>query len=113
MNLLFFWFQEVEALRQEKLEIDQQLRSMHGSTTGPLPNFPPVRRGMPSGPEESGGGGRGGRGGGGRGGRGGRGRAPPRHNAGKYRNFNSHPILTYKKFIVYILHLHFSAIQKS
>ncbi|KAG8033865.1 hypothetical protein G9C98_008346 [Cotesia typhae] len=43
---------EVEQLRQEKLEIDQQLRSMHGSTTGPMPSFPPIRRG----PEEGGGG---------------------------------------------------------
>ncbi|PBC28833.1 Fragile X mental retardation syndrome-related protein [Apis cerana cerana] len=71
---------EVEQLRQEKLEIDQQLRNMHGSTTGPMPNFPPTRRGMITGPEE-GGGGRGGRGGQSRG-RGGRGRAPARHNAG-------------------------------
>ena len=71
----------MEQLRQEKLEIDQQLRSMHGATTGPMPNFPPARRGMSSGPEE-GGGGRGGRGGQGGRGRGGRGRAPPRHNAG-------------------------------
>ncbi|XP_044583695.1 synaptic functional regulator FMR1 isoform X5 [Cotesia glomerata] len=63
---------EVEQLRQEKLEIDQQLRSMHGSTTGPMPSFPPTRRG----PEE-GGGGRGGRGGQSRGR--GRGRAPTRH----------------------------------
>ncbi|XP_074114642.1 synaptic functional regulator FMR1 isoform X3 [Cotesia typhae] len=63
---------EVEQLRQEKLEIDQQLRSMHGSTTGPMPSFPPIRRG----PEE-GGGGRGGRGGQSRGR--GRGRAPTRH----------------------------------
>ncbi|XP_051171352.1 fragile X messenger ribonucleoprotein 1 homolog isoform X3 [Leptopilina boulardi] len=75
---------EVEQLRQEKLEIDQQLRNMHGATTGPMPNFPPVRRGMSAGPEE-GGGGRGGRGG--QGGRGrGRGRAPPRHNAGMRRD---------------------------
>ncbi|XP_026668429.1 synaptic functional regulator FMR1 [Ceratina calcarata] len=71
---------EVEQLRQEKLEIDQQLRNMHGSTTGPMPNFPPTRRG----PEE-GGGGRGGRGGQSRG-RGGRGRAPTRHNAGLRRD---------------------------
>lgn len=70
----------MEALRQEKLEIDQQLRSMHGSTTGPMPNFPPTRRGMASGPEEGGGGGRGGRGGQSRGR--GRGRGPTRHNAG-------------------------------
>ncbi|KAI4493358.1 hypothetical protein M0802_009418 [Mischocyttarus mexicanus] len=70
---------EVEQLRQEKLEIDQQLRSMHGSTTGPMPNFPPTRRGMVTGPEE-GGSGRGGRGGQSRGR--GRGRAPARHNAG-------------------------------
>nr|XP_034194009.1 synaptic functional regulator FMR1 isoform X4 [Osmia lignaria] len=74
---------EVEQLRQEKLEIDQQLRSMHGSTTGPMPNFPPTRRGMITGPEE-GGGGRGGRGGQSRGR--GRGRAPTRHNAGLRRD---------------------------
>ncbi|XP_076678636.1 synaptic functional regulator FMR1 isoform X5 [Andrena cerasifolii] len=74
---------EVEQLRQEKLEIDQQLRSMHGSTTGPMPNFPPTRRGMIAGPEE-GGGGRGGRGGQSRGR--GRGRAPTRHNAGLRRD---------------------------
>lgn len=52
---------------------------MHGSTTGPMPSFPPTRRGMVTGPEE-GGGGRGGRGGQSRGR--GRGRAPARHNAG-------------------------------
>ncbi|CAK9824219.1 Fragile X messenger ribonucleoprotein 1 homolog [Anthophora retusa] len=75
---------EVEQLRQEKLEIDQQLRNMHGSTTGPMPNFPPTRRGMIAGPEE-GGGGRGGRGGQSRG-RGGRGRASTRHNAGLRRD---------------------------
>ena len=87
--------QEVEALRQEKLEIDQQLRSMHGSTTGPIPNFPPTRRGMASGMEEGGGGGgRGGRGGQSRGGRGGRGRAPTRHNTGK--NFFRHFLSTMK-----------------
>ncbi|KAG7190925.1 hypothetical protein KM043_006981 [Ampulex compressa] len=74
---------EVEQLRQEKLEIDQQLRSMHGSTTGSMPSFPPTRRGMIAGPEE-GGGGRGGRGGQSRGR--GRGRAPTRHNAGLRRD---------------------------
>jgi hypothetical protein len=36
--------QEVEALRQEKLEIDQQLRSIHGSTMGSMQNFPIQRR---------------------------------------------------------------------
>ncbi|XP_077266663.1 synaptic functional regulator FMR1 isoform X7 [Temnothorax americanus] len=75
---------EVEQLRQEKLEIDQQLRSMHGSTTGPMPSFPPARRGMVAGPEE-GISGRGGRGGQSRG-RGSRGRAPTRHNAGLRRD---------------------------
>ncbi|XP_012526939.1 synaptic functional regulator FMR1 isoform X3 [Monomorium pharaonis] len=75
---------EVEQLRQEKLEIDQQLRSMHGSTTGPMPSFPPTRRGMIAGPEE-GISGRGGRGGQSRG-RGSRGRAPTRHNAGLRRD---------------------------
>lgn len=53
---------------------------MHGSTTGPMPSFPPTRRGMVAGPEE-GASGRGGRGGQSRG-RGSRGRAPTRHNAG-------------------------------
>ncbi|XP_015434834.1 PREDICTED: fragile X mental retardation syndrome-related protein 1 isoform X2 [Dufourea novaeangliae] len=75
---------EVEQLRQEKLEIDQQLRSIHGSTTGPTPNFPPTRRGMIAGPEE-GGGGRGGRGGQSRG-RGSRARVSTRHNAGLRRD---------------------------
>lgn len=78
-KFLLFVLKEVEQLRQEKLEIDQQLRSIHGSTTGPMPNFPPARRGMITGPEE-GGGGRGGRGGQSRGR--GRGRASTRHNAG-------------------------------
>lgn len=36
--------QEVEKLRQDKLEIDQQLRSMHGSSMGSMPSFPPQRR---------------------------------------------------------------------
>ncbi|KAK0161207.1 hypothetical protein PV327_009702 [Microctonus hyperodae] len=74
---------EVEQLRQEKLEIDQQLRSMHGSNTGPMPSFPPARRGMSSGQEESGGG-RGGRGGQSRGR--GRGRGSTRHIAGPRRD---------------------------
>lgn len=54
---------------------------MHGSTTGPMPSFPPTRRGMVVGPEEGMGGPRGGRGGQSRG-RGSRGRAPTRHNTG-------------------------------
>lgn len=83
---------EVEALRQEKLEIDQQLRSIHGTNTGPMQSFQHTRRGMGGGPGMGGPddntGSRGGRGGqsrgGGRGGGGGRGRAPTRHNSGKY-----------------------------
>ncbi|XP_012258910.2 synaptic functional regulator FMR1 isoform X3 [Athalia rosae] len=74
---------EVEQLRQQKLEIDQQLRSMHGSTTGPMPSFTSQRRGMGSGPEESGGS-RPNRGGPSRGR--GRGRAPTRPNAGSRRD---------------------------
>ena len=66
-------------MRQEKLEIDQQLRSIHGSNTGPMHNFQPARRGMPMGSEESSNS-RGGRGGQSRGR--GRGRAPTRHNSG-------------------------------
>lgn len=73
-------------MRQEKLEIDQQLRSMHGSNTGPMPSFPPARRGMSSGQEESGGG-RGGRGGQSRGR--GRGRGSTRHIAGKNYYFTN------------------------
>lgn len=51
--ILFFHFknkfcvaaqQEVEQLRQEKLEIDQQLRAMQGSTMGSMQNFPVQRR---------------------------------------------------------------------
>jgi fragile X mental retardation protein len=68
-------------LRQEKLEIDQQLRSIHGLNAGPMHNFQPARRGMPMGPEENSGS-RGGRGGQSRGR--GRGRAPARLNSGKY-----------------------------
>ncbi|KAL7288614.1 synaptic functional regulator FMR1 isoform X1 [Trichogramma pretiosum] len=76
---------EVEKLRQEKLEIDQQLRSMHGTNTGPLHNFQATRRG-PMGTEETTNsrGGRGGQSGRGRGG--GRGRAPARHNSGMRRD---------------------------
>ncbi|XP_008209112.1 synaptic functional regulator FMR1 isoform X8 [Nasonia vitripennis] len=74
---------EVEQLRQEKLEIDQQLRNIHGINTGPMHNFQPARRGMPMGAEESSSS-RGGRGGQTRGR--GRGRAPPRHNSGMRRD---------------------------
>lgn len=89
---------EVEALRQEKLEIDQQLRSIHGTNTGPMQSFQHSRRGMPGmGPEENSGsrGGRGGQSrGGGRGGGGGRGRAPARHNSGKYCRLFKYLFLT-------------------
>lgn len=37
-------FQELEQLRQEKLEIDQQLRSIHGSAIGSMPSLPMSRR---------------------------------------------------------------------
>ena len=36
--------QEVELLRQEKLEIDQQLRSIHGNEINSLQTFPTQRR---------------------------------------------------------------------
>lgn len=70
-------FQEVEQLRQDKLEIDQQLRSLHGSTTGQMPSFQSSRRGTNSGGVDEGGSVRGGRGGLSRGR--GRGRMPVRH----------------------------------
>lgn len=38
---LNFFYQEVEKLRQEKLEIDQQLRNLSVSQPGPY--FPPPR----------------------------------------------------------------------
>lgn len=66
---------EVEQLRQEKLEIDQQLRAIQGSNMGSMQNFPMNRRSdrAYSNDNDSRGsnrGGRGGRGGGGRGGNG-------------------------------------------
>lgn len=75
---------EVEQLRQEKLEIDQQLRAIQGATMGSMQNFSMNRRGdhrdraYSSDVEGGGGGSRSGRGGmrGGRGGRGGRGSNP-------------------------------------
>lgn len=39
-----FSLQEVEQLRQEKLEIDAQLRSIHGVNMGSMQNFPIQRR---------------------------------------------------------------------
>lgn len=86
---------EVEALRQEKLEIDQQLRSIHGPNMGSMQNFPIQRRndrGYNSDYEGSGrGGGRGGpmrsRGGGPGGSGGGRGRGG--NGTGPQGRFNS------------------------
>ncbi|KAJ1529300.1 hypothetical protein ONE63_006096 [Megalurothrips usitatus] len=86
---------EVEALRQEKLEIDQQLRSMHGSNMGSMQSFPIQRRndrGYMSDFEPFGrGGGRGGpvrsRGGGSGGSGGGRGRGG--NGSGPQGRFNS------------------------
>ena len=41
LNYSCFIFKEVEKLRQEKLEIDQQLKSLSGPQPGPY--FPPPR----------------------------------------------------------------------
>lgn len=76
--------QEVEQLRQEKLEIDQQLRNIHGSSLGSMQSLSMGRRndrGYSS--DMDGGGSRSGRGGSmrGRGGRG-RGRGNDRYNSG-------------------------------
>ncbi|KAK7573838.1 hypothetical protein V9T40_011029 [Parthenolecanium corni] len=77
---------EVEKLRQDKLEIDQQLRSMHGSSMGSMQSFPPQRRsdrGYNSDMENTQGGSRGRSNMRGRGGRGGRGnRNDSRYNPG-------------------------------
>lgn len=82
--MYIFLFQEVEQLRQEKLEIDQQLRSIHGSSLGSMQSLSMGRRndrGYNS--DMDGGGSRSGRGGSmrGRGGRG-RGRGNDRYNSG-------------------------------
>lgn len=44
LNVFSSIMQEVEQLRQEKLEIDQQLRAIHGSSIGSVQNFPVQRR---------------------------------------------------------------------
>ncbi|KAK5649300.1 hypothetical protein RI129_000329 [Pyrocoelia pectoralis] len=72
---------EVEQLRQEKLEIDQQLRSIHGSTLGSLQSLPMSRRNDRGYNSDMDGGPRGGRGGGSMRGRGGRGRGGPGRNS--------------------------------
>lgn len=41
---IFFSLQEVEQLRQEKLEIDEQLRSIHGTNLGSMQSLPMGRR---------------------------------------------------------------------
>lgn len=41
---IFIHLQEVEKLRQDKIEIDQQLRSMHGNSMGSVQSFPTQRR---------------------------------------------------------------------
>lgn len=82
---MYCLFQEVEHLRQEKLEIDQQLRSIHGSSLGSMQSLSMGRRndrGYSS--DMDGGGSRSGRGGSMRG-RGGRGRGrggSDRYNSG-------------------------------
>lgn len=101
----------MEQLRQEKLEIDQQLRSIHGSSLGSIQSLSMSRRndrgyssdmdGGSRGGRGGGGGMRGGRGGGGRGGRGG----PPggggrpndnRYNAGDYNTNNNNSVDKHK-----------------
>ncbi|KAJ8681966.1 hypothetical protein QAD02_017758 [Eretmocerus hayati] len=76
---------EVEQLRQEKLEIDQQLRSMHGPNSGSMHNFQSSRRGMSDDHSV----GRGGRGGQSRGRGGGRGRGPSRQNSMRRDNMDN------------------------
>lgn len=88
--------QEVEQLRQEKLEIDQQLRSIHGTTMGSMQNLPMTRRNdrgynsdMDGGTIR--GGGRGSMRGRGRGSRGG----PARNSEPRYSNTGSNTISDY------------------
>lgn len=44
LTFLFLLLKEVEKLRQEKLEIDQQLRAIQESSMGSVQNFPTSRR---------------------------------------------------------------------
>ncbi|XP_023310376.1 synaptic functional regulator FMR1 isoform X1 [Anoplophora glabripennis] len=79
---------EVEQLRQEKLEIDQQLRSIHGSSLGSMQSLSMGRRNDRGYSSDMDGGNRTGRGGSMRG-RGGRGRGGPRgdrYNSGRSRH---------------------------
>ncbi|XP_044736396.1 synaptic functional regulator FMR1 isoform X2 [Chrysoperla carnea] len=81
---------EVEQLRQEKLEIDQQLRSIHGSTMGSMQSLQMSRRNERSFSSEVDNGGRGNSRGGSRGrGRGGGGRGGPRHSESRYNSSGS------------------------
>lgn len=103
----------MEQLRQEKLEIDQQLRSIHGTTLGSMQSLQLGRRNDRGYNSDMDGGGRAGRGGSMRGGRGGRGRGGgggpggrqnDRYNSGTSNNstiindFNVNNINDSKKF---------------
>ncbi|KAF5292730.1 hypothetical protein FQA39_LY13889 [Lamprigera yunnana] len=79
---------EVEQLRQEKLEIDQQLRSIHGSTLGSMQSLSMSRRNDRGYNSDMDGGSRGARGGSIRG-RGGRGRGGPGRNSDSRYNAGS------------------------
>lgn len=83
---MFAILQEVEQLRQEKLEIDQQLRSIHGNTLGSMQSLSMSRRNDRGYNSDMDGNSRGGRGGSMRGrgrGRGGPGRQnDTRYNSG-------------------------------
>ncbi|KAK4881030.1 hypothetical protein RN001_004349 [Aquatica leii] len=82
---------EVEQLRQEKLEIDQQLRSIHGNTLGSMQSLSMSRRNDRGYNSDMDGSSRGGRGGSirGRGGRG-RGGGPGRNSDSRYNAGSRH-----------------------
>lgn len=78
--------QEVEQLRQEKLQIDQELRSFHGPTTVGNLHFPSRRMDRPYGDMDGmGGRGRGGRGSG----------RPPRGAGGRGRGFGKSRLMLF------------------
>jgi fragile X mental retardation protein len=89
--------QEVEQLRQEKLEIDQQLRAIQGSTMGSMQNFPMSRRSERAYSSEIEGSSRGGRG------MRGRGRGSAGGGRGMRSRYSSKSLIHHIEYLMYVL----------